>query len=73
MKKKPICITNSHGTMRWTLNGHLHREDGPAIEYSDGFKEWLLNGKWYATEESYWREIFNRGLITEKDLFLKLL
>ena len=22
----------------------LHREDGPAIEYSDGSKEWLING-----------------------------
>jgi hypothetical protein len=21
-----------------------HREDGPAIEYSDGSKEWLING-----------------------------
>ena len=23
----------------------LHREDGPAIEYSDGDKSWFLNGK----------------------------
>jgi hypothetical protein len=23
----------------------LHREDGPAIEYADGSKEWYLNGK----------------------------
>jgi hypothetical protein len=23
----------------------LHREDGPAIEWNDGFKEWWLNGK----------------------------
>jgi len=23
----------------------LHREDGPAIEWSDGAKEWFLNGK----------------------------
>ena len=23
----------------------LHREDGPAIEYADGFKYWYLNGK----------------------------
>ena len=22
-----------------------HREDGPAIEYVDGYKEWWLNGK----------------------------
>ena len=23
----------------------LHREDGPAVEYEDGYKEWWLNGK----------------------------
>ena len=26
-------------------NGQLHREDGPAIEYADGYKTWYLNGK----------------------------
>ena len=29
----------------WYLNGNLHREDGPAIEYSNGDNEWYLNGK----------------------------
>ena len=23
----------------------LHREDGPAVEYINGYKEWYLNGK----------------------------
>jgi hypothetical protein len=27
------------------LNGRLHREDGPAIEYADGTKEWYLNDR----------------------------
>jgi len=35
---------NEAGTF-WRLNGKLHREDGPAIEWSDGHKEWWLNGK----------------------------
>ena len=26
-------------------NNQRHREDGPAIEYSNGDKEWYLNGK----------------------------
>jgi hypothetical protein len=26
-------------------NGHLHREDGPAIEWADGSKFWYLNGQ----------------------------
>ncbi len=29
----------------------LHRLDGPAIEYSDGSKEWWLNGINYSEEE----------------------
>jgi hypothetical protein len=30
---------------RWYLNGKLHREDGPACEYTNGDKEWALNGE----------------------------
>jgi hypothetical protein len=26
-------------------SGELHREDGPAIEWDDGSKEWWVNGK----------------------------
>jgi hypothetical protein len=33
------------GTKKWYLNGKLHREDGPACEYSNGDKEWCLNGE----------------------------
>tara|TARA_S200002703_G_C3666348_1_gene204568 strand:- start:291 stop:584 length:294 start_codon:yes stop_codon:yes gene_type:complete len=33
------------GTKHWLLNGKLHREDGPAIEYADGGKYWYLDGK----------------------------
>jgi hypothetical protein len=70
--KKPICITNSHGTKIWCLNNKYHREDGPAVESPGGTKLWYLNGMGYL-EEAFWKEIFNRGLITEKELFLKLL
>jgi hypothetical protein len=33
------------GTKFWYLNDELHREDGPAVEYSDGDKFWYLDGK----------------------------
>ena len=33
------------GSKYWLLNGKLHREDGPAIEYPDGTKVWWLNDK----------------------------
>ena len=36
---------NDNGTREWYLNGKLHREDGPAIEYTNGDKCWYLNGK----------------------------
>jgi hypothetical protein len=32
-------------TKRWYLNGNLHREDGPAVEYADESKLWYLNDK----------------------------
>ncbi len=41
---KSICEINNAGTKRWYMNHHLHKEDGPAIEYSDRDKEWFLNG-----------------------------
>jgi hypothetical protein len=33
------------GSKHWKLNGKLHREVGPAVEYASGSKEWYLNGK----------------------------
>jgi hypothetical protein len=36
---------NDNGDIKWYLNGKLHRENGPAIEYSNGDKSWYQNGK----------------------------
>ena len=33
------------GTKFYYKNGEYHREDGPAIEYTNGVKYWYLNGK----------------------------
>ena len=33
MKERPQCEVDEYGVKRWCLNGELHREDGPAIEY----------------------------------------
>ena len=35
---------DTDGTKYWFLHGKRHREDGPAIEYSDETKDWYLNG-----------------------------
>jgi hypothetical protein len=45
MKEYRVTVSNSE--TRWYKLGtnQLHREDGPAIERSDGTKCWYLNGK----------------------------
>jgi len=43
--QKPICKVSSDGAKEWSLNGKLHRVDGPAIEYQNGAKFWWLNGE----------------------------
>ena len=42
---KPICTINEFGDKEWYLNGKLHREDGPAVEYSGGYKEWYYQDR----------------------------
>lgn len=31
-------------TAWYNLDGQFHREDGPALEYKDGYKAWFKNG-----------------------------
>jgi len=38
-------IENANGDKQWYLNGKLHREDGPAVEWTSGSKSWYLNGE----------------------------
>ena len=46
MKNKLKIEVDEYGNKVWRLpNGELHREDGPAIEWSNDDKEWYLNGK----------------------------
>ena len=46
----------------WYINGKLHREDGPAVEYANGYKGWWLNGENLTEEE------FNRRTQPTKEL-----
>ena len=41
--EKPECSIFL-GHLFWWLNGERHREDGPAIEYADGTREWYYKG-----------------------------
>ena len=60
--KQVFCVSR-YGCKYWFLNGKLHREDEPAIEYADGEKWWYLNGKLhrengpaveYSNDGKYW-------------------
>ena len=42
--KQVFCV-DGDGDKHWILNGQLHRENGPAIEYTNGYRSWCLNGK----------------------------
>jgi hypothetical protein len=38
-------VEYSKGTKAWYLDGEFHREDGPAIVYFNGNKDWFLYGR----------------------------
>ena len=42
---QPVCKTDANGDKFWYINGNLHREDGPAVEWANGNKFWYINGK----------------------------
>ena len=42
----------------YNSKGKLHREDGPAMEYTGGHKEWYLDGVEY-TEKEYTDLVFD--------------
>jgi len=44
MKEKLECREDKFGSKYWLLHGKYHREDGPAIETTDGYTAWYLNG-----------------------------
>ena len=63
VSKQPKLTILSDGTKEYRMNGLLHREDGPAIEYANGDKFWYINGKChredgpaveYANGSKYW-------------------
>ena len=44
---KSICEINTCGSKVWSLNGKLHREDGPAYEGVNGDKGWYINNSFH--------------------------
>ena len=49
--------------------GQLHRTDGPAVEYADGYKQWwICRIKLPEKEFDYWSKDWNE----EKEIMFKL-
>ena len=46
MKEYKVKVSDSK-TEWYNLNGQLHREDGPAVEYAVGTKYWYINGQYH--------------------------
>ena len=42
---QPKMRVDKYGIKKWYLNSNLHREDGPAVEWSSGSKWWYLHGE----------------------------
>ena len=49
-------VVDLWGDKRWYRNGRLHREDGPAVEYTNGRKYWYFNGEHLGSKtEGFWK------------------
>jgi len=59
------------GAYEWRLNGERHREDGPAIEYSDIYsdsdKSWYINGTELTEAEFNARNSSHEGKVVVVD------
>jgi len=70
-------IINEKGTKCYYLNDLLHREDGPAVEWADGYKAWFINGEHHREDgpaiewENGKREYFLNDEIYSKQQFLE--
>jgi hypothetical protein len=67
---QPVTAEYSSGEKVWRLpNRNIHREDGPAVEYTNGDVEWRLRGE--SMSFDYWLDR-TTGLTDEEKVMLKL-
>lgn len=55
-----------NGITLWYLNGKLHREDGPAMEFSNGLEFWYLDG------QALSKEAYNARMNTFENKILEI-
>ena len=44
----------------YLVNGKYHRKNGPAIEWSNGYKEWYLHGEFATSEEEFYNPLWRK-------------
>lgn len=76
-KKEQFIHIDEYGNKRYYSDREmaiLHREDGPAVEYSSGSKKWYLNGKRHREdgfaiewEDGYKERWLNGERLTEEE------
>jgi len=77
MSKEQFIHINEYGTKRHYSDRNmeiLHREDGPAIEYTNGRKAWFINGEYHREDgpaiedaDGYKEWFINDERLTEKE------
>ena len=72
MKTQSSKYVDGEGNVRWKLpNGKLHRLDGPAVEFANGYKAWYIDDIRYTNFQSYLKAV--KSLITEQEYFILVL
>lgn len=67
---KPNRIVSNNGTVWWQISDHVtHREDGPAVEWTDGDVWWVWHGQTMSLDK--WLEV-NDKIDEEDKTLLKL-
>ena len=66
MKDQPKMTLHADGTKEWLLNNKHHRIDGPAIEWPNGDKLWLFDGRVVK-----WRDLFRQ--VNDPEIELRIL
>lgn len=61
-----ICRTKNDGAIRHYKRGLMHRVDGPAIEYTDGSKDWIYEQDCFGTNDAYTNETWQEFVKTLK-------
>ncbi len=59
----PKITYNERGDREHKINGLLHREDGPAVEYESGSKSWYLNGHYIRYDPETWDQLVKESHI----------